>query len=110
MISYLNYISLDLISLVRLGTEASQKVSSSENKYEHLNGKDLIDFLRGILPITLHNIFVPRTFFPATLLDSSTENVNMLYSNCNLEHLTHTKPHYLLLMKTSFKCLLEMNL
>ena len=67
VIAYLNYISLDLISLLKSGTEESRKKYTNK-PYAHLDPNDLINFLKFILPKTLMNVIVPRTFFPATLL------------------------------------------
>lgn len=67
IIAYLNYISLDLISLLKSGTEESRK-KYNDQPYAHLDATDLINFVKFILPKTLMNVIVPRTFFPATLL------------------------------------------
>lgn len=83
-IVYLNYISTDLTTLLKSGTEETKKKYPDLANHPHLDPHDLIKFLSVILPKTLTNAIVPRNFFPPTLLKNNDENVDILYSNQTL--------------------------
>ena len=69
-ILYLNYISLDIIGILRTGSEDAKKKYPDLSRHPHLDCQDLIKFIKVVLPKTLSNIVVPRSFFPATLIQN----------------------------------------
>ena len=75
---------MDLMSLLKSGTEATKKKYQDLSTYPHLSAPDLLKFVKVALPKTLSNIVVPRNFFPPTLLKASEEEIDILYSNQNL--------------------------
>jgi hypothetical protein len=68
---YLNFISNDVLSLIKSGTEESKKKYGDLSKSPHLDANDLIKLLNVILPKVLTNMMIPRNFFPPTLLKSN---------------------------------------
>lgn len=70
-IVYLNFISNDVLGLLRSGSEESKKKYSDLSKFPYLDANDLVKLLNVILPKVLTNMMIPRNFFPPTLLKST---------------------------------------
>ena len=110
-VSYLNYISLDIISILKSGSDASRKSYKDLAHHPHLDCHDLLKFIKVVLPKTISNIVVPRSFFPATLLKNSNEDtIDILYSNQNLENVIQSRQYYIQMVKSVLKILMSMEL
>lgn len=109
-IVYLNYIANDVLQIIKSGTDESRKKYSDLSKHPHLDAHDLTRLLVVILPRVLINMMIPRNFFPPTLLRTTDEAVDLLYSNQCYESIAQSKPHYVTLVRTIMKCLLSMDL
>ena len=111
LVFYLNYISLDIVGLIKSGSEASRARYNDLSANPHLNPQVHLKLAKAILPKTLSNIVVPRTYFPATILKSlDQESIDILYSNQNLENAVQSCKHYTVLIKTILRVLIGSDL
>jgi hypothetical protein len=110
-IVYLNYIAIDLATIIKSGTGESQKKYPVLTTHPHLDSHDMVGFLNVILPKVLFIVTMPCHFFPPALLqDSTRQNLHLLYSIQTLENIVKNNVHYSRLLKVIMKALLSMEL